>query len=128
MNKTINLRFMLVAAIAIMMTAILCTFACYRVYKEEVIADLRAYTKLLAETDVVTSQEDERIALYAEELEAENIRMTLIDRNGAVIFDNVADITRLDNHSDREEIEAAIATGEGSSVRKIGRASCRERV
>ena len=118
MNKTINLRFMLVAAIAIMMTAILCTFACYRVYKEEVIADLRAYTKLLADTDVVSSQEDESIALYAAELEAENIRMTLIDRNGAVIFDNVADITRLDNHRDREEIEAAIATGEGSSVRR----------
>ena len=44
-------------------------------------------------------------------------RITLIDEDGSVLFDNRRDSESLENHSDREEIKEAIETGEGYSRR-----------
>lgn len=45
------------------------------------------------------------------------VRITIIDQFGRVIFDSRADYKLLDNHLFRPEIQEAIASGEGSSVR-----------
>jgi signal transduction histidine kinase len=48
----------------------------------------------------------------------ENIRLTLIDRRGNVLYDNAVTTTNLtENHSDRPEIIGAGKTGKGSNVR-----------
>lgn len=48
-----------------------------------------------------------------------NIRFTLIDKNGKVLFDNVAEqYDKLDNHLERAEIIAAQVNGQGFSIRK----------
>lgn len=44
-------------------------------------------------------------------------RITLVEPNGNVIFDNKAKVELLDNHRDREEIQEAIEYGIGYSVR-----------
>ena len=44
-------------------------------------------------------------------------RITLIATDGTVIFDSNADVSTMDNHSDREEFADALLTGEGSSSR-----------
>lgn len=44
-------------------------------------------------------------------------RITLIDHDGTVVFDNRADTLSLDNHSQRDEIKQAMETGKGMSVR-----------
>ena len=108
---------MLIAVIAVLMTAVLCTFAYYRVYRDEVIRDLRAYTILLAKTNI-SRQSEASIGAIASEVEEENIRFTLIDPKGEVVFDNAVDAANLDNHLDREEIVQALENGEGSSIRK----------
>lgn len=47
-----------------------------------------------------------------------NLRLTLIDRNGNVIYDNTADdYTAMDNHSDRPEIQNAIKNGHSTFIR-----------
>lgn len=112
MNKAINVRMMVIASIAIIFTTILCTFCYYRVFREEVMDDLEAYTKLLADVN------PERLEDYAEELSKAGIRMTVIDKNGNVAFDNVADITGLENHKSRIEIKEAYQKGEGYSIRE----------
>jgi len=50
-------------------------------------------------------------------LKEQNNRITLIDADGKVLFDNRADAGSLDNHADREEISAAMKTGKGRSIR-----------
>ncbi|MDR1676307.1 MAG: HAMP domain-containing histidine kinase, partial [Tannerella sp.] len=47
-----------------------------------------------------------------------NLRLTLIDRQGRVMYDNVVKETaRMENHADRPEIAAAAKTGKGSYIR-----------
>lgn len=45
------------------------------------------------------------------------IRITWINPNGTVRYDSMADIRQLGNHLDRPEVQEALQTGEGSSVR-----------
>lgn len=44
-------------------------------------------------------------------------RVTLVDEQGDVIFDNKADAAMLDNHAEREEIKQAMEYGTGMSTR-----------
>ena len=46
------------------------------------------------------------------------VRVTLIDADGAVLYDTHADETMMENHVDREEIREAIIDGEGRAVRE----------
>ena len=55
--------------------------------------------------------------IYLSGLEEHNNRITWIDSNGNIRFDNQADITKMENHSDREEFMESIETGFGSSSR-----------
>lgn len=49
--------------------------------------------------------------------DSKNNRVTLIDKDGTVLYDSVADVENLDNHAEREEVKAAIRDGKGSSTR-----------
>ncbi|MGI6269056.1 MAG: ATP-binding protein [Candidatus Howiella sp.] len=49
---------------------------------------------------------------------SENLRVTLIDPDGYVLFDSVADAAAMENHADRPEVAAALSTGAGQDVRR----------
>jgi two-component system phosphate regulon sensor histidine kinase PhoR len=53
---------------------------------------------------------------YLKKINSES-RVTLIDTEGTVVFDNQADISSLTNHKNREEIKEAMQSGTGESVR-----------
>lgn len=46
-----------------------------------------------------------------------DIRLTIIDKNGNVLFDNMADPQTMENHLDRLEVKNALEFGEGEAVR-----------
>lgn len=46
-----------------------------------------------------------------------NNRITLVDKDGTVLYDSEADAATLDNHAEREEIRAAMEDGKGISIR-----------
>jgi two-component system phosphate regulon sensor histidine kinase PhoR len=56
---------------------------------------------------------------YLEDVKASSVdrRITWIDEDGTVLFDNEADPSNMDNHSTREEFEEAVSSGSGSSIR-----------
>ena len=54
---------------------------------------------------------------YLDNLRTEDYRITWISFDGVVLFDNQADIKKMENHSNREEFTEAIETGVGSSSR-----------
>ncbi|MDR2912641.1 MAG: hypothetical protein LBV38_04995 [Alistipes sp.] len=47
----------------------------------------------------------------------QNLRVTLVDRGGRVVYDNVLDIATMDNHLGRPEMTAAREAGSGTSIR-----------
>ena len=54
---------------------------------------------------------------YLNNLEAGEYRITWIDHNGIVLFDNAANTQDMENHLEREEIKEAISDGYGESAR-----------
>ena len=114
----IHLRIMLITAVSVMVTALLCTWVSYRAFKEEVFSSLEVTTKLISDLPLVAEEQD--LISYARELSEENIRLTLVDKDGSVIFDNIAELSDLDNHLNRKEIEEAQKSGASRSIRKSG--------
>ena len=48
---------------------------------------------------------------------SDNLRLTIIDKTGKVIYDNLLDEETMTNHTDRPEIQKAIVSGSGSNIR-----------
>lgn len=120
MKQKINLRLGLISLIAIIATAIGVTFVSYELYQDQIKNDLRVSANLLMETEVFQkayASEDKNTALL-QRLLSEDLRITWIDEDGTVLFDNDTDIAGLSNHVDRPEIIQAFQTGEGESTRR----------
>ena len=60
---------------------------------------------------------EESGVLYLQNLSSESFRLTLVAKNGSVIYDTAVDAKTLEDHADREEIKEAFETGRGESVR-----------
>lgn len=54
---------------------------------------------------------------YFNELKMSNIRITWVDNQGKVLYDNESDAQTMDNHANRKEIKEALKDGYGESVR-----------
>lgn len=115
MKKKINRRFLLLAAIIIMVTAVSSTLLFYRILERQIFEDLRAnaHVIVMLTADGLPEETDYDLSL-------DGLRITRIDSSGAVIYDSEADISEMDNHGKRPEIEDAFENGEGRSMRKSG--------
>ena len=54
-----------------------------------------------------THQVDSIVKNFLDEIPNKDIRVTIIDPSGNVLFDNSADVDDLPNHNDREEVQKA---------------------
>lgn len=54
---------------------------------------------------------------YFDGLKSEDLRITWIDKDGKVLFDNRTDASSMENHLEREEVREAVESGYGTSVR-----------
>lgn len=75
---------------------------------------LRVYNNMLKTMWDKESSQQENIA---EIFQDADVRVTLIDKNGAVLLDTNFSKEELDNHNDREEVVRARQKGEGYSIR-----------
>lgn len=114
MKKRIYLHFLLIAAIAILTTLTFSMVVSYEMIRDQVHEEIQAYAYLLK--DVFTEENPDWGKLTNIKTEDE-LRITVIQNDGSVIYDNYADTSQMDNHSGREEIQQALANGEGFSVR-----------
>lgn len=105
MKRKINLILTGVSITAVLCTTLFVTLVYYGLFTERIKNDLRLEAHLLAKLD----EKD-----YAF-IPSGDIRLTVIDRAGNVIYDN--DANALDNHADRPEVKMAIESGEGESTR-----------
>lgn len=54
---------------------------------------------------------------YLKNISSGHFRLSLIAKDGSVLYDTAADAEGLENHGDREEIKQALESGEGESIR-----------
>lgn len=114
MKKKINALYILLSICAILFTLTATTFVYYGFLREEVLDNLKIYAHFI-ESSIQQNAYDSNEVLKTE---AEHIRITVIQKDGTVIFDNQADAMKMDNHSSRPEVQKALETGEGIQVRR----------
>ncbi|SCZ79236.1 sensor histidine kinase [Pseudobutyrivibrio xylanivorans] len=117
MKIRINIRLVGIAILAIIATVIGITIIYYNLFEGQVRSDLSVSAKLLKDTkyfetvDIDVDQIDLSTDL-------DELRVTWIDKDGTVLYDNDASAELLQNHFDRPEIQAAFEQGEGEAVRR----------
>ena len=83
----------------------------YDYYSETQRTQLKRQTNQVAEGVELCGME------YLTRLSAEDYRITYIDGDGTVLYDSRSDSGGMENHLEREEVKAALATGSGTSFR-----------
>ena len=76
--------------------------------------------QLKTETGMAALAVDELQAGYLEKLPAENYRVTWISAAGNVLYDSDMAASQMENHLEREEVQAALRRGYGESQRYSG--------
>lgn len=113
MRKKILSNFLGLTMGGILLTLLFCSLWMYRQVTLQVQQELRQDAVILSQGLV----EDRR---FFEKLASTNLktRITLIDPEGQVLFDNESDPGLMANHNGREEVAAARSAGSGSSYRR----------
>lgn len=94
-------------------------------YKSEFLnAQLQQYNRHLLDTVEEGLPYEDYIATH--EKPFDDLRITLITRSGAVVFDNILSLDSLDNHRSRPEVAAALAQGEGHNIGRQSASDGRE--
>lgn len=105
---------MVMTAVAIMVTLVLSLIVSYDTIKDQVLEEIRSYAYLLKDI----SEADGNIEWGSfDELE-DDVRITIVSSDGSVVYDNLVRESSMENHGKRNEIEQAMETGEGFSVRR----------
>ncbi len=125
MKQKINSR-LIGMSIVVVLAAVLCmTFVFYGLFQKQVRSDLRVDAELLKSTGIFAldraeeETESELLVWLESDLgDTQNLRVTWIDADGTVLYDNDADAALLESHLDRPEVQDALATGEGETVRR----------
>ncbi len=117
MKKKINFRLSGIAILAIFATVIGITIVYYGLFQRQIRADLAVSAKLLRDTHYFesTSINPKSINLSTDKKE---LRVTWVDKDGTVLYDNDVSANKMSNHMDRPEIKEAFDSGKGETVRK----------
>lgn len=131
MRQKINLRLFEIAILAVIATTISMTLIFYGLFQRQVQKDLKIDAILLKETGIfnvevyedkgeVNKTLEEQLNQMGNSLtiDIRDLRITWIDEDGTVLYDNDKDTNELENHADRPEVKKALEKGIGESVRK----------
>lgn len=115
MKSKINKRLIETAAMAIVSTLLLTVAVCYHTFKNQVMDDLKGYAGIIK---CILEEKEDILPENREAFVEENIRITLIQSDGIVLYDTLAEAKHMENHLNRPEIKSALDAGEGSIIRQ----------
>ncbi len=119
MKLKINIQLALISLLAIVTTTVGITLVYYSLFQRQVRDDLKQNAWLLKESELFqNAYEQKGEGKSPAHLDPGNLRITWIDEDGTVLFDNDTNASGLSNHLDRPEIHQAFAVGEGESTRR----------
>ena len=111
MTKRIFRSIFTVAAVVLLASFVLITGVLYEYFSNKQMDQLNMQTHLAAQ-GVETSGES-----YFDDMDISGCRVTWIAADGTVLYDSQAEQTDMENHADREEVQQALKTGHGESMR-----------
>ncbi len=112
MRKKINTKFLLISAVAVMVTGICAMLIFYNILKEQIFDDLSANASVISMMNPELLKEE-----IPADLNKDGLRITIIKEDGSVIYDSLGDENVMENHGSREEILQAKTKGEGRAMR-----------
>ncbi len=115
MKKKINRNLIQLAFLAIVLTTFCMTFVYYGIYQNQVQDDLKLIGNTLSSTLSLHDLNEED--MNSLDIGMDNLRITWIDTDGTVLFDNDSTIDGMENHSNRPEVIDAFNHGEGEIIR-----------
>lgn len=113
MKKKILSSMILLSIITILLATILFSTLMHQQIKESMKVELKNQMAF------ITAGYRDGGVEYLKEIRGENrnTRITLIDSQGVVLYDNRAEASEMENHGDRPEVQAAMNTGRGEATR-----------
>ena len=113
MRKKLNIQLIGIAILSMFLTMGMILFIFYGIFRQQVLSELQTVTHMMGNMENLTvySVKDYQAKL-------DNMRITLLDTEGHVLYDSDVDANVMDNHAERPEISDAYATGEGYAIRE----------
>jgi len=104
---------------SILLTAVIVLLAALSVVTAFLYADTSAAQQTYLKTELALAMAgvEENGLEYLQHLSLQDCRITWVNRDGVVLYDNQASPEEMENHADRQEIRQALLTGESSSSR-----------
>lgn len=125
MKQKINRYLALIAILAVLATTIGIMLVYYNIFQRQVRRNLRIDAELLSDTGMfqqVHTEAGDQIPTLSpsmfQQLSQDNLRITWINADGTVLYDNDMDESKLENHAERPEIKEAFASGSGECIRQ----------
>ena len=112
MKKKINYYLVATALFVAIATMVSMTVINYYLFQKQVKEDLQVMAETIESTGILKQDINE-----IPQIDVEGIRVTWIDKDGTVLYDNQNDVKKLENHGNRPEVESAFDKGTGDSVR-----------
>lgn len=109
MKKKLNITYAICFFLTILISVSLTVLITYKNTSANELRDLQDELKLASQMDLETL---EKIGTFNN-----NIRATVVDPSGAVIYDNFSNPSTMENHADRKEIKEALSGDIGKDVR-----------
>lgn len=103
---------MFISAVGILLTFCLSTVIFYELFKSEVVDELKTYADVIKETRAY-----EQIPQGNYNPSVDDLRITIIKKNGKVFYDSFADVNKMENHANRQEVRQALKHGNGKAIR-----------
>lgn len=111
MRKKIFKNMCLLALVTILLSSLLVTVVYYVSSDSRMKTEVREEARFLRGAVELSGEE------YLETVESTPNRITLVDTDGTVLFDNQADSSTMENHANRQEIQQASVSGAGEVTR-----------
>ena len=116
MKKKINASLLLISIIAIILTGLLGTIVTYQLFQSQLEADLASDADILRDSGLFDDPPKSSAARFS--FGSDEIRITWIDKDGTVLYDNRTDASELPSHANRPEFREALEKGSGTTVRR----------
>lgn len=113
MTRKINLNFIFVILVSVFLSVFFTAAVSYRLLRQEVFSNLSATARMIENLHLTEQMKNGGF------VEPENeLRITWIAADGAVLYDSYTGDALMENHGDRPEVIQAMESGEGMSSRK----------
>lgn len=113
MKKKLNIQLIGIAILSMFLTMILILLVYYELFQQQVLDELKTVTRMMGSMENLTEYS---VSDYHTKFD--NLRITLMDENGNVIYDSDVNAEELDNHAERPEISEAFENGEAYAIRE----------